>query len=49
VPDEAEERDFMAKINPNSLETLKSCWVEPSLAGAVPGRRYQFERLATSA
>jgi glutaminyl-tRNA synthetase len=31
-------------INPTSLVILKSCHVEPSLAGAVPGSRYQFER-----
>ncbi len=32
-------------LNPKSLETLKSCRVEPSLGGAAPGSRYQFERL----
>jgi glutaminyl-tRNA synthetase len=37
--------DFKTSLNPNSLETLTSCRVEPSLAGAVPGSRYQFERL----
>jgi glutaminyl-tRNA synthetase len=37
--------DFMAYLNPNSLEILASCRVEPSLAGAPPGSRYQFERL----
>jgi len=31
-------------LNPNSLETLTSCRVEPSLADAKPGDRYQFER-----
>jgi glutaminyl-tRNA synthetase len=31
-------------LNPNSLETLNG-YVEPSLAGAAPGSRYQFERL----
>jgi len=31
-------------LNPNSLETV-SGYVEPSLAGAAPGSRYQFERL----
>ncbi len=36
--------DFRAHLNPNSLETL-TCYVEPSLAGATPGTRYQFERL----
>jgi glutaminyl-tRNA synthetase len=37
--------DFKTSLNPNSLETLTSCRVEPSLAGAAPGSRYQFERL----
>ena len=36
--------DFKTYLNPNSLETLKSCRVEPSLAGSAPGSRYQFER-----
>jgi glutaminyl-tRNA synthetase len=37
--------DFAASLNPQSLERLASCRVEPSLAGAAPGSRYQFERL----
>lgn len=37
--------DFQSNINPNSLEILKSCKLEPSLAQATPGSRYQFERL----
>jgi glutaminyl-tRNA synthetase len=36
--------DFKAYLNPNSLEILASCRVEPSLVGATPGSRYQFER-----
>ena len=36
--------DFTANLNPNSLETLTSCRVEPSLAGAAPASIYQFER-----
>ncbi|MFQ5682837.1 MAG: glutamine--tRNA ligase/YqeY domain fusion protein [Candidatus Binatia bacterium] len=44
-PDEVEEgADWKSNINPNSLETLTSCRVEPSLAGAAPGSRFQFER-----
>jgi glutaminyl-tRNA synthetase len=43
--DVAEGQDFTANINPNSLEVLKSSQVEPSLRGAAPGSRYQFERL----
>ena len=36
--------DFKADLNPHSLETLTSCYIEPGLAGALPGSRYQFER-----
>ncbi len=36
--------DFMVDINPNSLEVLSSCQLEPSLAGAAPGSFYQLER-----
>ena len=31
-------------LDPNSLETLTSCRVEPGLADTGPGDRYQFER-----
>jgi len=41
---EEEGIDFKAYVNPNSLEILKSCQVEQSLSGALPGTRYQFER-----
>jgi len=45
-PGGAEEgQDFLASLNPGSLDTLQSCRVEPSLAGAEPGSRVQFERL----
>jgi glutaminyl-tRNA synthetase len=37
--------DFKSNLNPNSLEVLSSCMVEPSLAGAAPLSRFQFERL----
>lgn len=43
--DVAEGEDFKSNLNPNSLEILSSCRVEPSLALAKPGQRYQFERL----
>ena len=36
--------DFKKTINPDSLEVLTACQVEPSLAAAVPGSRFQFER-----
>jgi glutaminyl-tRNA synthetase len=45
-PNEGEEgKDFSDYINPNSLEVLKNCLVEPSLSKARPEIRYQFERL----
>jgi glutaminyl-tRNA synthetase len=44
VPDPGEAEDFTAVLNSNSLETLTTCQVEPSLASAVSGDRYQFER-----
>jgi glutaminyl-tRNA synthetase len=36
--------DLAASLNPKSLEVLTGCQLEPSLAGATPGSRYQFER-----
>ena len=45
-PEDVEEgSDWKSTLNPNSLLTLASCRVEPGLAGAGPGNRYQFERL----
>jgi glutaminyl-tRNA synthetase len=37
--------DYVADLNPRSLEVLKAAKLEPSVAEAVPGTRYQFERL----
>jgi glutaminyl-tRNA synthetase len=48
VPDPAgnkEGKDFKEYLNPGSLETLTDCRMEPGLAHAEPGSRYQFERL----
>ena len=36
--------DFMTTLNPDSLEFIADAKVEPSLADAVPGEKYQFER-----
>jgi len=36
--------DFKASLNPHSLEKLTSCLVEPNLADAKSGSRYQFLR-----
>ncbi|MFP4056922.1 MAG: glutamine--tRNA ligase/YqeY domain fusion protein [Candidatus Brocadiia bacterium] len=45
-PDDAPEgQDFAANLNPESLEVLTGCKLEPSLAHAAPGDRVQFERL----
>ncbi len=45
-PDEIEEgKDWKDSLNPESLETLTGCRVEPSLKNAQPGDRFQFERL----
>jgi len=38
-------QDFTANLNPQSLEVLSHCKLEPSLADAAVGSRYQFERL----
>ena len=38
-------QDFTANLNPNSLEVLTDAKLEPSLANAPAGSRYQFERL----
>jgi glutaminyl-tRNA synthetase len=45
-PDDVPEgKDFTSNLNPNSLEVLKDCHVEPYLANAKPLSRFQFERL----
>jgi glutaminyl-tRNA synthetase len=41
----AEKEAYADHLNPRSLETLRCCRLEPSLAQASPGMRYQFERL----
>ena len=41
----AEGEDFKSNVNPNSLDVLTCCRVEPSLADAKPSDRFQFERL----
>ncbi|MGD9306460.1 MAG: glutamine--tRNA ligase, partial [Desulfobacterales bacterium] len=45
-PNEVEDgKEFTDYINPKSLEILKNCKLEPSLANARPESRFQFERL----
>lgn len=43
-PEKDKEVDFKSHINPHSLEVVTQCRVEPSLADATPGARYQFLR-----
>jgi glutaminyl-tRNA synthetase len=43
--DDSEGLEFTDYLNPNSLEVVAAARLEPSLAGAAPGNRYQFERL----
>jgi hypothetical protein len=42
--DPSEGGDYMTNINPKALEVVRGAFVEPSLAGAAPGTRVQFER-----
>jgi glutaminyl-tRNA synthetase len=42
--DTAEGEDFLVNLNPDSLEVLADCKIEPSVQGAPAGTRYQFER-----
>jgi glutaminyl-tRNA synthetase len=37
--------DWRTLFNPNSLEVVKDCKVEPALAQVAPGDRVQFERI----
>jgi glutaminyl-tRNA synthetase len=43
--DVGEGEDVLSNLNPNSLEILTGAKLEPSLAGAKPGDRFQFERV----
>lgn len=44
VPDPGGD-NWKESLNPNSLEIVKGCKVEPSLSNAKPQDRFQFERL----
>ncbi|MGZ5431525.1 MAG: hypothetical protein ACXWH7_01260, partial [Thermoanaerobaculia bacterium] len=43
--DPEQDGDFLAHMNPNSLEVIPHAKLEPSVRGAQPLTRYQFERL----
>ncbi|MCE1166160.1 MAG: glutamine--tRNA ligase, partial [Bacteroidetes bacterium] len=40
-----DEKDFRELINPESLEILRDCLIEPELAKAKAGDKYQFVRM----
>jgi glutaminyl-tRNA synthetase len=42
--DDSDGTEFTDNLNPDSLETLTNCWVEPGLLAASPGSIFQFER-----
>jgi glutaminyl-tRNA synthetase len=45
-PNEVEEgRDFTDNLNPDSLQVMRDCQIEPSMRDAEPGTKIQFERL----
>ena len=41
---EKDDQDYRDVLNPNSVERLRDCRVEPALQGAAVGQRFQFER-----
>lgn len=44
APPTGKDSDFLSAINPNALQVLTNCKLEPSLAEAKPGESFQFER-----
>ncbi len=42
---ENESNDWLANLNPHSLEVVPNAKIEPSLKGVAAGARYQFERI----
>jgi glutaminyl-tRNA synthetase len=44
IPEPDSIDDFVSVMNPESLVVLKGAKIEPSVADAAPGTRYQFER-----
>ena len=44
-PTDDKEKDFMEHLNPNSLEILNDCKLEPFLKNSEKGAKFQFERL----
>ena len=44
-PDGHKEKSYMEFLNPESIQVLTNCKLEPSLKNAKPGTTYQFTRL----
>ena len=44
-PEGEEGKEFTEFLNPNSLEILNNSKLEPSLKSALPGEKFQFERI----
>ena len=44
-PDPEASGDFIVDLNPDALQILNTCIVEPSLQSAQPGDKFQFERV----
>jgi glutaminyl-tRNA synthetase len=40
----ADDREFTESLNPDSLDVISGCKLEPGLASAQPGDQFQFER-----
>lgn len=43
--DAPENESFLVNLNPDSLKVVTGCKLEPMLASAIPGARFQFERV----
>ena len=41
----ADERDFREQLNPQSLQIMENCYVEPFVAAMQPGEYLQFQRI----
>ena len=41
----ADERDFREQLNPQSLQMMENCYVEPFAAAMQPGEYLQFQRI----
>jgi glutaminyl-tRNA synthetase len=44
TPDSGD-KDFMQQLNPESLQLVSDCWIEPGLERAAPEQAFQFERI----